>query len=80
MAKPGDVTDIPKLALNGQDNFDAVSSRYLYKGDFIRLKDITLGYSLPQDFLLILYGVTGFKLTVRELTCGPIYIRQEFKI
>ncbi|ATL44252.1 SusC/RagA family TonB-linked outer membrane protein [Elizabethkingia sp. HX WHF] len=62
--KPGDVTDIPKLALNGQDNFDAVSSRYLYKGDFIRLKDITLGYSLPRDFVNSI-GVTGLKLTVR---------------
>ncbi len=62
--KPGDITDIPKLALNGQDNFDAVSSRYLYKGDFIRLKDITLGYSLPRDFVNSI-GVTGLKLTVR---------------
>ena len=62
--RPGDVTDIPKLALNGQDNFDAVSSRHLYKGDFIRLKDITLGYSLPQDFVNSI-GVTGLRLTVR---------------
>lgn len=53
MAETGDVTDIPKLALNGQDNFDAVSSRHLYKGDFIRLKDITLGYSLLRILLIL---------------------------
>ena len=32
--------------------------------DFIRLKDITLGYSLPRDFVNSI-GVTGLKLTVR---------------
>ncbi|WP_407499783.1 SusC/RagA family TonB-linked outer membrane protein [Elizabethkingia anophelis] len=62
--KPGDVTDIPKLVYNGQDNFDATSSRHLYKGDFIRLKDVTLGYNLPKDFVSTI-GLTGLTLTVR---------------
>ena len=44
--KPGDVTDVPKL---NPDNSDAVtpSNRFLFDGDYIRLRNITLGYSVP---------------------------------
>ncbi|AQW90833.1 SusC/RagA family TonB-linked outer membrane protein [Elizabethkingia anophelis] len=62
--KPGDVTDVPKLVYNGADNFQNSSSRHLYKGDFIRLKDVTLGYNLPKGFIETL-GLTGLSLTVR---------------
>ncbi|WP_407482193.1 SusC/RagA family TonB-linked outer membrane protein [Elizabethkingia meningoseptica] len=62
--KPGDVTDIPKLVYNGADNFHNTSSRYLYRGDFIRLKDITLGFRLPKQFINSL-GLTGLAITLR---------------
>ena len=51
--KPGDVTDVPKLIYgttntsptitNAQSN--ATSTRFLYKGDFIRLRNITISYT-----------------------------------
>ena len=51
--KPGDVTDIPRV----QDG-DITSWGYstpitanIFKSDFIRLKDISLGYTLPKDFV-----------------------------
>jgi len=45
--KPGDVTMVPRVSIfypTGYDN----SSRWLYNGDYIRLKNVTLGYALPK--------------------------------
>jgi len=45
---PGDVTDVPKVVANTTgNNASRPSTRFLYDGDYIRLKDIVLGYSLP---------------------------------
>ncbi|WP_222539207.1 SusC/RagA family TonB-linked outer membrane protein [Pedobacter polysacchareus] len=62
--KPGDITDIPRLttysgnptenggaANNYGGNVASLSSRYLEDGSFIRLKTVTLGYTLPKDIL-----------------------------
>ncbi|HEV7329883.1 MAG TPA: TonB-dependent receptor [Flavisolibacter sp.] len=49
--KPGDVTDIPKYIANGNKSFQSGSTFYLAKGDFIRLRNIQLGYNLPKDFI-----------------------------
>jgi TonB-linked SusC/RagA family outer membrane protein len=46
--KPGDITNIPVL-LNSTNNFAAASTRFLYKNDYVRLKALTLGYSLPIE-------------------------------
>ncbi|PCE66456.1 SusC/RagA family TonB-linked outer membrane protein [Sediminicola luteus] len=46
--QPGDVTDVPQARLfstNGQQE----STRYLDESDFIRLRNLTLGYTLPND-------------------------------
>ncbi|MGG5506519.1 MULTISPECIES: SusC/RagA family TonB-linked outer membrane protein [unclassified Myroides] len=48
--KPGDITNIPIL-INASNNFAATSTRFLYKNDYLRLKAITLGYSLPVEQL-----------------------------
>ncbi len=60
---PGDVTDIPKLSL-ANDNFHATSSRHLYDGTFARLKDVTLGYNLPNSAVRAL-GIEGLAFSVR---------------
>jgi hypothetical protein len=46
----GDVTDVPKVVYSGTA-YDASrpSTRFLYDGDYIRLKDIVIGYSLPSS-------------------------------
>ena len=49
--KPGDVTDIPKYIEGGNKSFHSFSSVYLAKGDFIRLRNLQLGYDLPKSFL-----------------------------
>ncbi|MBO9639177.1 MAG: TonB-dependent receptor, partial [Siphonobacter aquaeclarae] len=62
--KPGDVTDIPRLTtysgaptVNGgpSNNYGGnvanQSSRYLLDGSFIRLRNVSLGYTLPQSIV-----------------------------
>lgn len=59
---PGDITDIPEARLFG-GNGTARSTRYLQSADFIRLRNITLGYSLPEDAIEHL-GFTGIRFYV----------------
>jgi TonB-linked SusC/RagA family outer membrane protein len=47
---PGDITDVPQLRL-GYGNGISASSRYIYDADYIRLKNITLAYQLPNAVL-----------------------------
>ena len=45
--KPGDVTDVPMLYL--QDNISTrASTRWLEDGDFLRLRQLSLGYNVPS--------------------------------
>jgi TonB-linked SusC/RagA family outer membrane protein len=46
--QPGDVTDVPLVVANTTgNNASRPSTRFLYDGDYIRLKDLVIGYSLP---------------------------------
>jgi len=51
--KPGDVVPTPR-AFNGLADFNSVGwgtgTRYLFKTDYIRLKQVTLAYDLANDF------------------------------
>jgi TonB-linked SusC/RagA family outer membrane protein len=49
--KPGDVTDVPKYIYNGNKSFNSFSTFYLAKGDFIRLRNIQIGFDLPKGLL-----------------------------
>lgn len=46
--KPGDKTDIPKLTTDNND-YNARSTRFLFKNDYIRLRDIVIGYKLNKQ-------------------------------
>jgi TonB-linked SusC/RagA family outer membrane protein len=50
--KPGDITDIPRASTvqnpDGSYNNDFQSSRFLEDGSFLRLRNLTIGYTLPQ--------------------------------
>jgi len=50
--KPGDVGVNPKpVAGNSTNSDNALSDRWLERGDYLRIKDVTLSYSLPQKAL-----------------------------
>lgn len=57
--KPGDVGVNPK-PIAGYDNY-AGSTRYLEKGDYLRLKDITVSYSFNKSVLNLLH-LKGLKV------------------
>jgi TonB-linked SusC/RagA family outer membrane protein len=46
--KAGDITDVPQARLYGA-NGTGESSRYVYDAGYMRLKTITIGYSLPKS-------------------------------
>ncbi|MGB7526727.1 hypothetical protein [Sphingobacterium cellulitidis] len=49
--KPGDQSNVPKPVFGGNRNSFAASDRLLKDGSFIRLRDITLSYSLPSSII-----------------------------
>ncbi|MGB7785243.1 MAG: SusC/RagA family TonB-linked outer membrane protein, partial [Salinimicrobium sp.] len=60
---PGDITNVPKL-LNSQNDFAGTSTRFLYDNDYVRLKAITLGYTLPKNVVESL-DMNKFRLYLR---------------
>lgn len=50
---PGDVTDQPKMVFTGTQSGPSsqTSTRFLYDGDYIRLRDVSLGYQLPMNWI-----------------------------
>lgn len=52
--KPGDVTNVPRLWYN-RDNFTNLNqqalTRFIEKGDFIRLDNLTINYEVPKELL-----------------------------
>lgn len=49
--KPGDVTNTPRLVIGGNMNSNRSSTRFLYRGDYIRLRNLQLSYNLPATLL-----------------------------
>lgn len=47
---PGDITDVPRLN-TGNSNVDQRSSRFLLDNSYVRLRNVTLGYTLDPDML-----------------------------
>jgi TonB-linked SusC/RagA family outer membrane protein len=46
--KAGDVTDVPFLDYGNNDE-EQLSTRFLYSGNYLRLRNITLGYTIHAD-------------------------------
>jgi TonB-dependent starch-binding outer membrane protein SusC len=62
--KDGDVTKFPSLFRNAVDNWHIANSTFVENASFIRIKNVRLGYNVPQSFSkklgirsLRLYGV-----------------------
>ncbi|MDO6388831.1 TonB-dependent receptor [Pontibacter sp. BT731] len=60
--QPGDVTDIPRLTRFG-NNYNLPSSLYIEDGSFLRLRSVTVGYTVPTE-LLNRYKVANLRLYV----------------
>lgn len=47
---PGQVTDVPALKF-GNSDYGNASTRHLFDGDYLRLRNVTFGYTLPQSVI-----------------------------
>jgi hypothetical protein len=66
---PGDVTNVPKVvyaAASGNNNTLAASTstRFLHDGDFVRLRDVTLGYNFKSN-VLSQFKLDGLSFSLR---------------
>jgi hypothetical protein len=47
--KPGDITNVPRIGYFYGSGYQETSSRWLYDGSYIRLRNVTFGYTLPKS-------------------------------
>ncbi|NCD69511.1 SusC/RagA family TonB-linked outer membrane protein [Mucilaginibacter agri] len=61
---PGQVTDVPKYIAGGTNGGQSASfsSRFLYKGDFIRLKNLVVGYDFKNFDVVKKLGISKLYL------------------
>jgi TonB-linked SusC/RagA family outer membrane protein len=57
---PGDQTDVP-LFLNGQNDFNATSSRFLFKNNYLRVRGLNLGYTFDESWMQK-YQIQGLRI------------------
>jgi len=62
--KAGDKTNVPKLVYNSANFSSSTSTRFLYKADYIRLRNVTLGYNLPGAMAKSMH-LTSLRIYVR---------------
>ncbi|MDY3548831.1 SusC/RagA family TonB-linked outer membrane protein [Riemerella anatipestifer] len=46
--KPGDITDVPRLSFTSLEE-SSLSSRFLFKNDYVRLKALNIGYNFDKQ-------------------------------
>lgn len=49
--KPGDITSMPGVSINGSTNNSLISTRFLENGSYLRFKTITLSYNIDPSAL-----------------------------
>ena len=62
--KAGDISDVPRFEAFNSTASNEISSRYLYKGDFLRLRNLSLAFQLPEQYTRKA-GLTSARLYVR---------------
>ncbi|MBC8152461.1 MAG: TonB-dependent receptor, partial [Bacteroidetes bacterium] len=59
--QPGDITDVPRPDGINVNNYRDGGSRWLEDGSFLRLRSLTIGYTLPKD-LTKRVGIQGLRV------------------
>jgi len=63
--KPGDITDVPKYVYGTVNNSYTGSDRTIFKGDYIRLRNVQIGYRLSNKDVLNKLHINGLYFYVR---------------
>jgi TonB-linked SusC/RagA family outer membrane protein len=61
--KPGDITDVPRLDVNRNNQSSAASDRWLLNSDYLSFRQVNMSYNLPRDFVSKI-GIDGAKVFV----------------
>jgi hypothetical protein len=75
--KPGDITDVP-LLLNGQNDFSSTSTRFLFQNDYLRIKGLTLGYTINNSPGLSSVGIENIRVYAQAT--NPFTFHKHFGI
>lgn len=65
--KPGDITNVPKLEYTqtaGNSTAHSTSTRFLHDGDYMRLRDVTIGYNF-KSAILSQFSLDGLSFSLR---------------
>lgn len=62
--KEGNITDVPKVVYKGTQSGGYGSTRFLYNGNYIRLRDVSLSYDLPA-YMMKAAHMGGVKVYAR---------------
>jgi hypothetical protein len=60
--QPGDITDFPRLTI-ANNSFNNRSTRWLFKNDYVRMRNISFGYNLP-DSAISKYGISKLRFYI----------------
>jgi TonB-linked SusC/RagA family outer membrane protein len=63
--KKGDITDVPKYTYSTASGSGSGSERLLYKGDYIRLRNVQLGYKVTSKSLMQSLHINALNIYVR---------------
>lgn len=58
--KPGDIATHPVAKYNNQDKGNLVSSRFLEKSDYLKLRSLSIGYTVPMKQ----YGIQSLRISL----------------
>ncbi|MFT4154660.1 SusC/RagA family TonB-linked outer membrane protein, partial [Parafilimonas sp.] len=61
----GQKTNVPKYVYGSTNKSNSTSSRYIYNGSYVRLRNIEFAYSVPRSVLSKTKVITSLKLYVR---------------
>jgi TonB-linked SusC/RagA family outer membrane protein len=75
--QPGDVTEVPIL-LEGQNDFSSTSSRFLFENDYLRVKGLTLGYTIDSSPALSSVGISNVRVYAQAT--NPFTFHKHFGI
>jgi TonB-linked SusC/RagA family outer membrane protein len=62
--KPGDITDVPRLTFKN-NIYGTPSTRHLFSGDYVRLRNVTVGFTMPQSIISKQNVVKNFRFYVQ---------------
>lgn len=72
--KPGDIATHPQVKVGGNNISNAESSRYLERGDFFKMKSLSLSYKVPSKVL----NPIGIKSARLSLSCENLFTITDF--